>query len=221
LPRARRHCTPRIGDAAGREIRIDPERFALEVIDGGAAEVVEIVRQDLGREADRDALGALEQDDGESGRQRDGLPGASIVAELPRGRLGVEEDLAGEWGQAGLDVSRRGRLVARQHVAEIALRFDEEAALGEPHERGADRGVAVRMKAHRGSDDVGHLMEPAVVHLPQGVEHAPLHRLEAIVDVWHGAVKDDVAGVVEEPVAVVLRQRRATSVGQGAFGVLG
>ena len=56
----------KIGGAAGREIGEDAEGFSLEMVDRRAAEVVEIVREDLGREADRDAVGALEEDDRET-----------------------------------------------------------------------------------------------------------------------------------------------------------
>jgi hypothetical protein len=49
-----------VGDAAGRKIGDRCEMFSLQVIDRRAAEVVEVVRQDLRGEADRDALGALE-----------------------------------------------------------------------------------------------------------------------------------------------------------------
>ena len=87
-------------------------------------------------------------------------------------------------------------------VAVVALRLDEPAALADGHERGADGGVAVRVELHRGADDVGDLVEAAVVHVPERVEHAALDGLQAVVDVRHGAVEDDVARVVEEPVAV-------------------
>ena len=80
-----------IGGAAGGEVGEDAEGFSLEVVDRRAAEVVEIVRQDLRREADRDAVGALEQHDGELGGQRDRLLVAAVVAELPGGGLRVEE----------------------------------------------------------------------------------------------------------------------------------
>ena len=85
-----------VGDAAGREVGKDPEGLSLEVVDRRPAEVVEVVRQDLGREADRDALGPLEEHDRELGRQRHRLPGAAVVAQLPGRRLRVEEDLPGE-----------------------------------------------------------------------------------------------------------------------------
>ena len=76
------------------------------------------------------------------------------------------------------------------------------------HERRADGRVAVRVELHRRADDVGDLVEAAVVHVPERVQDAALHRLQAVVDVRHRAVEDDVAGVVEEPVAVGDGERR-------------
>ena len=64
------------------------------------------------------------------------------------------------------------------------------------------------VQLHRGADDVGDLVEAAVVHLPERVEHAALDGLQAVVHVRHGAVEDHVAGVVEEPVPVMLGQGR-------------
>jgi len=171
------------------------------------AEIVEIVRQNLGRETNGDALGAVEQHDGELGGQRDGLLVAAVVAELPGGGLRIEGDLAGEIREPGLDVTGRCGAVAGERVAEVSLRVDQHAALAHADERGADGGVAVRMVAHGGADDVGGLVEAAVVHFPKRVKDAALDGLEAIVDVRDGAVEDDVAGVVEEPVAVVLDER--------------
>ena len=60
----------------------------------------------------------------------------------------------------------------------------------------------MRVELHRGADDVGDLVEAAVVHVPERVEDAALDGLQAVVDVRDRAVEDDVAGVVEEPVAV-------------------
>ena len=102
----------KIGGAAGREIRENAERFPLQVIDRRAAEIVEIVRQDLRREADRDAVGAFEQHDGKLRRQRDRLLVAPVVAELPGRGLRVEEHVLREGREPRLDVTRRRRIVA-------------------------------------------------------------------------------------------------------------
>jgi hypothetical protein len=210
-----------VGGAARGEVGEDAEGFSLEVVDRRAAEVVEVVREDLGREADRDAVGALEEDDGELGGEGDGLLVAAVVAELPGGGLRVEEDVLGEIGQAGLDVTRGGGIVAGEGVAVVALGLDEPGALADGDERGADGGVAVRVELHRGADDVGDLVEAAVVHVPEGVEDAALDGLQAVVDVRDGAVEDDVARVVEKPVAVGWARGACSSWTFWPFGRLG
>ena len=75
------------------------------------------------------------------------------------------------------------------------------------------------MVAHRRPDDVGHLVEAPVVHLPEGVQDAAQDGLEPVVDVGDRAVEDDVARVVEEPV-LVAASRAATSVRRCRLGFL-
>ena len=177
------------------------------MIDRRAAKIVEIMRKNLRREADRDTLGALEQHNGKLRGQRDGLLRTTVVAELPLGRLRVEEHVLREIREARLDVTRRRRLVAREEIAVIALRLDEERALPDRHERGADGRVAVRVERHRATDDIGDLVKTPVVHVPQRVQNPALHRLQAVVDMRDSAVEDDVARVFKKPSPVTLRQR--------------
>ena len=98
---------------------------------------------------------------------------------------------------AALDVAGGRGLVPRRDVAEIALLVDEEFLVREDDEGRVDRGVAVGMVLHAVPDDVGHLVELAVVHLEEGVEYAPLHRLEPVLEVGYRPVLDDVGGIVE------------------------
>ena len=58
------------------------------------------------------------------------------------------------------------------------------------------------MELHGVSHDVRHFVVPAVVHAFHGVEYAPLHGFEPVLDVWHGTFQDDIRCVVEEPVLV-------------------
>jgi len=97
----------KIGGTAGWEIRKDAEGLFLEMIDRGAAEVVEIMREDLGGKTDRDAIGPSRRATGNLAGKCDRLLVAAIVAELPGGGLRVEQDVLGKRGQAGLDVARR------------------------------------------------------------------------------------------------------------------
>src|SRR5262249_32887488 len=83
--------------------------------------------------------------------------------------------------------------------AEVALAVDERIAqrewLREPNERVVDRRVAVRVVvAHHVSDDASRLprraswLEAALVH---GVQHAPVHGLQAVAHVRQRATDDD------------------------------
>ena len=65
----------------------------------------------------------------------------------------------------------------------------------------------MRVELHRGADDVGDLVEATVVHVPKGMEHAALDGLQSVVDMRNRAVENDVAGVVEEPVAIADGER--------------
>ncbi len=58
------------------------------------------------------------------------------------------------------------------------------------------------MVLHGVAHDVGHLVEAAVVEGLHGVQYAALHGLEAVVDVWHGALENHIRGIVQKPVAV-------------------
>ena len=115
---------PEIRRATIREIGANPKRFALQVIDRGPTQVVEIVRQDFGRESDRDAFRALEQDQRKFGRQRDRFLRPTVIALLPRGRLRIEQHIPRKGRQTRLDVTRGRRAVAGQSVTKITLRLD-------------------------------------------------------------------------------------------------
>jgi hypothetical protein len=85
----------------------------------------------------------------------------------------------------------------------------------------------MRVILHRVADDVGDLVVTAIFQLIHAVQNAALHGLEAIVNVRHGALQDDVAGVVEEPVAIEivhrfdLDGRAVREDGGGVFGLGG
>ena len=197
-----------IRDAARRKVRINPKRLPLQVIDRRPAKIVEIMRQDLRRQADRDALRAFQQHDRELRRQRHRLPRAPVVAQLPRRRLRVEQHVLRKIRQPRFDVTRRRRIVPRQEVSVVALRLDQKRPLPDRHQRGADRRIAVRMQRHRATHHIRDFVKPPVVHVPQRVENAPLHRLEAVVDVRHRAIENHIARVFEKPAAITHRQRR-------------
>ena len=174
--------------------------------DAGVDELHEVVGQNLRGQTHGDAVGALRQQQRELDGQRDGLLVAAVVGAHPLGGLAVEDHLEGEFREARLDVTARRGFVAREDVAPVALAVDEQLLLPQLHERILDGGVAVGVVLHGLADDVGHLVEAAVVDRLHGVEDASLHGFEAILDVGHGALQNHVGGVVEEPVLVHARQ---------------
>ncbi len=58
----------------------------------------------------------------------------------------------------------------------------------------------MRVVLHRLSDDVGHLRVVAVVHPVHRVQYSPLYRFKAVDYVRDGSLKNDVGGVIKEPV---------------------
>ena len=207
-----------VGEAAGGEVGEELRRRlrVLDELDLGAQQLDEVVREDVGRHADGDAVGAEHQQERELAREQDRLLVAAVVARDVGGRLFVEDLVAREVREAALDVARGGGLVAGEDVAEVALALDEVALVRQVHERAVDRGVAVRVVEHRSPDDGGDLDEAAVVHLGERVQDAALDGLEAVLDGRDGAVADRVGGELEEVVVHHARERTAVARGEGA-----
>ena len=189
-----------VGDAAGREVRQNLIRLTLQDGDGSVDELVEVVRQNLGRKARGDALGALGQQQREAHRQFRGFLVAAVVGGHPGRHLGVEDHLLGKLGKPCLDVTRGGVGVAGEDVAPVSLAIDQQALLAEGNQRAQDGLVAVRMVLHGLADDVRHLGVAPVVHHGHGVQHAPLDRLETVHDVRHRPVQNGIGRIVQIPV---------------------
>jgi hypothetical protein len=100
-------------------------------------------------------------------------------------------------------------------VAEVALAVDQRIALGEvlghAHQGVVDRLVAVRViAAHHLADHLGALAGGRVrvqPHLAHGVEHAPLHGLEAVAHIGQRPVGDDAERIGQVAAAEGLAQR--------------
>ena len=156
----------------------------------------EVVGQDVGLHADGDAACTLDHDHGDLGGEDDGLLVASVVGVHVLRDLGRVEDLLRK--EPALDVTSGRGAVSGELVAEVALVVDEQVVVGKVDQRVVDRGVPVRVVLHALSDNVGHLVELAVVHLDQGVYDPPLHRLEPILELGDRPVAYDVRGVLDE-----------------------
>ena len=60
----------------------------------------------------------------------------------------------------------------------------------------------MRMELHGMTHDVGDLIVTPVVEPSHGMKNTTLHRLESIVDVRHGPLKNHVGGIIQEPILV-------------------
>ena len=201
-------------DAAGREVgrRHQLHQLAgrdLGVVDVGAAGVdhlAEIVRRDIGRHADRDASGAVDQQVRKARRQHHRLLAAVVVIELEINGVLVDvlKERLRRAREAHLGVAHRRRRIA-VHRAEVALAVDQRQAhgeiLGHAHHGVVNRGVAVRVVlAHHVADHAGRLarrLVGRVAGLVHGEQDAPVDRLQPVAHVGQCAGDDHAHRVVE------------------------
>ena len=129
--------------------------------DGGMRHFTQVMGRDFGGHADRDARGAVEQAEGQAGREQGGFVIGAVVVRLPVHRAFVEfgEQQFGDGRQAGFGVAHGGGVVAVAR-AEVALAVDDGVAqapvLRHAHHGVVHRRVAVRMVlADHVADDAG------------------------------------------------------------------
>ena len=143
-------------DPAGGEVRaLDDVRqlvgrdvWVVDELDDRVADLAQVVGRDVGRQADADAGGAVDQQVG----QRAGSGFGSFEAvvevgeEVDRVLVDVGEHLLGDGGQPRFRVAHGRRRVVVD-AAEVALAVDQRVAqrevLGQADQRVVDRAVAV------------------------------------------------------------------------------
>ena len=64
----------------------------------------------------------------------------------------------------------------------------------------------MRVKLHGVSHDIGNLVVASIVHSLHRVENTSLHRLQTILDMRYGALKDYVGSIIQEPVLIHARK---------------
>ena len=174
--------------------------------DGRVDDLAEIVRRDVGRHADRDAAGAVDEQIRELRRHDRRLFAAAVVVFLILDGILVEivENMLRDLLQTALGVAHgRGRIAV--HRAEVALPVDERHAhrefLRQAHEGVVDRAVTVRViVTHHLADHLGRLdvlLVPVEPELAHAVENAAMHGLQAVAHVGKRARHDHAHGVVE------------------------
>ncbi len=191
-----------IDKSARREVRIEREFLPAKVGNARIQNLIKIMGQNLRRQADGNALHALSQQQRELHRQMHRLLLAPVVARGPFRNLRTVKDIERKRTQTCLNVTPGSRRVARQDVAPVALSLNQKLLLTQLNQRILDRCVAMRMILHGVAHDVGHLVKASVVEGLHRVENAPLHRLEAVFNRGHGALKNHVAGIIKIPAAI-------------------
>ncbi len=220
---------PPENDAAGREIRprhdgdqiVDAERRVVDQGHAGVDHLAQIVRRNVGRHADRDTAGAVDQKVGKARRQHHRLALAAVVVRLEIDRVLVDvlEQRHGRPRQPRFGVAHGRRRIAVDR-AEIALPVDQRQAHGEilrhAHQRVVDRAVAVRViLTHHVADDARRFHVFAVGRMPfrvHRIEDAPMHRLEAVARVGQRPRHDHAHGVIEVGALHLLGDRNRTDV---------
>ena len=222
-------------DAAGREVRsrdqleqaLEAEVRVLDQRDAGVDHLAEVVRRDVGRHADRDAAGAVDQEVRELRRQHRRLLVRFVVVrpEVDGVLVDVGEQRVGGEREARLGVAHRRRRIA-VHRAEVALAVDQRQAhrevLRHAHQRVVDRVAAVGMVlAHHVADDAGALarrLAVVVAALLHRVEDAAVDRLQAVAHVRQRARDDHAHRVVEVGALHLLLDRHDLEASRRALG---
>ena len=202
---------PAGGEVGARDVlaegRAVEPRVCQQLQERGA-HLADVVRRNVGRHADRDAGGAVDQQVGQPRGQDDRLlPGAVVVRpQRHRALVQLGQQLGAGRVEPALRVAHRGGAVAVER-AEVAEPFDQRVAhrerLGHAHQRVVDGRVSVRVvAAHHVADHLRALARLGVggeALLPHRVQDAALDRLEAVADVGQRPRRDDRQRVVEVP----------------------
>ena len=203
---------------ARREVRAGHDRHELvgrrvRVVDEharGLDGLTEVVRRNIGRHANRDAVAAIDQEVREAGRQDGGLGERLIIVGLPIDRvlLEVAEELHSGLGETALCVTHGGSGVTVD-VAEVTMAVNERGAhaepLGQADHRVIDGGVTMRVVlADNFADRPRTLLVRAVgedAALVHRIEDAAVDRLQAIANVRQSTSGNDRHRIFDEGLA--------------------
>ena len=183
------------------------------------------MRRDIGRHADRNAAGAVDQQIGKARRQHHRLAFGIIVVGLKVDGVLVEvlDQRTGDAFEAYFGVAHGRRRIAVDR-AEVPLPVDQRQAHGEilrhAHQRVVDRLVAVRviLADHVADHARGFAVRlvPLVAVLVHRVEDAPVHWLQPVPRIRQRAGHDHAHGVIEVALFHLLGDRHRANVGRAA-----
>ena len=161
--------------------------------------------QDHSAHAHRNALGPLDKDYRDLGREHQRLLGPAVVAVYVGGQLRVVENLLCKRQEAAFDVPAGSGGLACKDVAVVSLLLYEQVAVGQFDQRAVYGGITMGVVLHGLAHNVSHLVELAVIHGDKGMEYAPLHRLETVHQIRDSPVADYIGGILQEIIFIKLR----------------
>ncbi|MNS71306.1 hypothetical protein D3C72_1046720 [compost metagenome] len=225
------HAVDAVDDAGGGEVGrrhdfhqlVDARLRIAQQIQAGIHHFIQVVRRDIGGHADGDTAGAIDQQIRQLAGQnfRFFFGAVVIVLKVDSFLVDIGQHFVRNFGQPDFRITHCGGVVAVDRP-EVALAVDQHVAhrevLGQPDDGVVNRLVAVRVVlTDHVADDTGRLLVrpvPVVVELVHRVQHAPVHRLEAVAGVGKRPADDHAHGVIEVAAAHFLFETD----GQGFFG---
>ena len=179
--------------------RLHARARTLDEVQRRVAHLLQIMRRNARRHADRDAAGAVREQVRDARGEHDRLLLLAVIglAEIDRVFVDAVEQRRRDGRQLGLGVAHRRRVIAVD-IAEIALAVDQRIALREilrePHQRVVNGLVAMRVIfTDHVADDARAFLEAArgvELELAHGVEQAAVHRLQAVAHIGQRALRD-------------------------------
>ncbi len=225
------HAIDAVDDAGGGEVGrrhdfhqlVDGGLRIAQHVQAGVHHLIEIVRRNIGGHAHRNTAGAIHQQIRQLARQDLGFFFGTVVIVLKIDCFLVDigQHFVRNFGKPDFRIPHCGRVVSVDR-AEVTLSVHQHMAHGkvlrQPHDGVVDRLVAVRvvLTDHVAHDAGGLLIctVPVVVELVHGVQHAPVHGLEAVAGIGKRSAHDHAHGVIEIAAAHFLFKTD----GQGFFG---
>ena len=177
---------------------------------GGIHHLTKVVRRDVGRHANRNTPGAVDQHVREAGGQDRWFTVLAIVVVLEINRVffDVGQDRRGRLVHADFGVTHRRRVIA-VHRAKVALTVQKRQRHGEvlrhPHKGVIDRAVTMGVVfTHDIANRTGRLairFVMAVADFVHGVQNPAVNRFQTITQVGNGAADNNRHRIVEIRVA--------------------
>ena len=190
--------------------------------------LAEIVRRNIGRHADRDAAGAIDEKIGKLRRQDDRLELLLVVigAEIDGVLVEILEQSPSRPFRAALRCSAAAAGGSPSTEPKLpcpsSKRQPHREILRHAHQRVVDREIAVRMVfAHRLADDARRFVVGPVgreIVLAHREQNAPMHRLQPVAHVGQCAADDHAHRVIEIAALHFVGDRNGLDVGGAAAG---